>query len=163
MLQKPFTPAQLGAVLATLAPRDGKLATTTASSRSSPTGIRVLIVEDEPFIAAIFAEMVHELGYDVSAIANGIVSARKEISHGEFDVVLLDLGLDGQYSPELADLLIEIKMPFAFVTGYSRPLEPRHLHIPLLRKPFSLGLLRSVLISLIGPPIAPYRRPREAA
>jgi CheY-like chemotaxis protein len=129
-----------------------------APSRPNPAGRRVLVVEDEPFIAAIFAELIHELGYEVSGFANGIASARREISKRDFDVVLLDLSLGGQYSPELADLLVEMKVPFAFVTGYSRPFEARHSHIPLLHKPFTLGQLNSVLNALMGLHTTRYRR-----
>ena len=35
-----------------------------------------------------------------------------------FDAVLLDIGLDGPYSPEIADVLSETAIPFAFFTGY---------------------------------------------
>jgi hypothetical protein len=69
-----------------------------------------------------------------------------------------DIGVDSQHSPELADTLMEMKVPFAFVTGHSRPFEARHSHIPLLHKPFTLGQLRGVLNALMGPPLTPYRR-----
>jgi DNA-binding response OmpR family regulator len=134
-----------------------------APSRSYPTGNRVLVIEDEPFIAALFAEMVHELGYEASGLANGLASARRELGRRNFDVVLLDIGLDGQHSPELADLLMEMKMPFAFVTGYTQPFELRHSQIPLLHKPFTLAQLRNVLNALIGPPTRGHRSPSRAA
>ena len=73
-------------------------------------------------------------------------------SEHDFDAVLLDLGLDGQTSREIADLLIELKIPFAFVTGYTQPFEPRHASVPLLHKPFTVGQLREVLHALVGPP-----------
>jgi hypothetical protein len=51
--------------------------------------------------------------------------------------VLLDIGLDGSYSTEIADLLLETGIPFAFVAGYDDPFEARHADIPLLSKPFT--------------------------
>lgn len=132
-------------------------------SRSNRTGRRVLVIEDEPFIAALFAELVHELGYEASEYANGIASARKAISKRDFDVVLLDLSLDGQHGPELADLLMDMKMPFAFVTGYTHAFEARHSHIPLLHKPFTLQQLRRVLEMLVGPPTTRHVQERTRA
>jgi DNA-binding response OmpR family regulator len=129
-----------------------------APSQSFATGIRVLIIEDEYVIAAMFEDMVLELGYEVSGFANTVASARKQIGKRDFDTVLLDLGLD-QRGPELADLLMEMKMPFAFVTGYTQPFEPRHAHVPLLQKPFTLVQLRNVLHALLGP--APSGRTRS--
>ena len=129
-------------------------------SRSSP---RVLVIEDEPFIAALLHDMVHELGYETSGFANSIASARREISKRNYDVVLLDLGLDGHYSSELADLLIEMKLPFAFVTGYTQPFEARLSHIRLLQKPFTFGQLCSVLNALSGPPTTRCGPPNKAA
>ena len=44
----------------------------------------------------------------------------------DFDAVLLDVNLGGEYNPETADLLLEMGVPFAFVTGYDYVVEPRH-------------------------------------
>lgn len=84
--------------------------------------------------------------------ANSVLAARDELENRDFDAVLLDLGLDGQASPEIAGRLMELNVPFAFVTGYTRPFEPRHAMVPLLHKPFTVGQLRDVLHALIGPP-----------
>ena len=130
---------------------------------SHPTGTRVLVIEDDYIVAAMFADMALELGYEVSGFANSVASARAEIGKRVFDLVLLDLGLDGQYGSELADLLMELKTPFAFVTGYPRPFEPRHAHIRLLQKPFTLAQLRSLLHALAGPPTGSHTRSTSAA
>ena len=34
-----------------------------------------------------------------------------------FDAVLLDINMEGEYQPETADVLLEADVPFAFVTG----------------------------------------------
>ena len=98
---------------------------------------RILIVEDEMLIADLIDDIVREIGYAVSGKAHNLLSARQELGKRNFDAVLLDIGLDGQHNPELADWLLEMDIPFAFVTGYDHPFEARHDKVPLLQKPFT--------------------------
>jgi hypothetical protein len=86
-----------------------------------------------------------------SIVAGTIANARKELAKRNFDAVLLDLDLGGPASPEIADLLLELRIPFAFVTGYGRASEPRHAEVPLLPKPFTAIQLGAVLEKLAGP------------
>ena len=119
---------------------------------------RVLIVEHEFVIAMLIRDMAHELGYGVSGFANDPYSAQDELGKHNFDAVLLDdVGLNGQRSVEIADLLTEMKVPFVFVTGHTQPSEPRHAKVPTLHKPFTVGQLRDVLHALVGPP-HPWRQ-----
>ena len=111
---------------------------------------RILIVEDDLVIALMVEEIVRELGYIVSGIAGTIATARLQIAKRDFDAVLLDIDLGGEYHPETADILLETGVPFAFVTGYDYVLEPRHEGVPLLEKPFKTLQLRVVLEKLVG-------------
>jgi CheY-like chemotaxis protein len=95
-------------------------------------------------------DIVSELGYAVSGMAAAAVAAHQEFVKRNFDAVLLDIGLDGPYSPEVADVLLETGIPFAFVTGYDEPFEARHADVPLLRKPFTADQLRVLLEKLVG-------------
>jgi CheY-like chemotaxis protein len=113
---------------------------------------RVLIIEDEFVTAMLIRDMLHELGYGVSGFANDPYSARDELAKHNFDAVLLDLTLDGQRNPDMADLLLEMNVPFAFVSWHAHPLEPRHSSVPTLHKPLTEGQLREVMHSLVGPP-----------
>jgi len=116
---------------------------------------RVLIIEDDIEIALLIGEMVRELGYKVPGMAHTIVGAREEIAKRNFDCVLLDIDLDEETHPELADLMLERTIPFAFVTGYDYLVEPRHESVPLLQKPFTLAQLRALLAKLLeDPPLA---------
>lgn len=111
---------------------------------------RLLIVEDELLVALIIEEMTRDIGYRVSGVAHTVPLARKEFAKRNFDAVLLDIGFDGQYGFEFADLLVEANVPFAFVTGYDYLVEPRHEMIPVLQKPFTLAQLRVLLATLVG-------------
>jgi DNA-binding LytR/AlgR family response regulator len=53
----------------------------------------------------------------VSGKATTIAAARQELAKGNFDAVLLDIGLDGHSSAEVADVLLDMAVPIAFVTG----------------------------------------------
>ncbi len=116
--------------------------------RSSP---RILIIDDERMIVDLIANVVCELGYTVSGTANSISSARQELGRSNFDAVLLDISLDGLHDSEIADQLLQMKMPFGFVTGYDDPFEAKHASVPLLHKPFTTVELGELLETLVGP------------
>ena len=111
-------------------------------------------------------EIVREMGCAVSGIAGTLGMARLQLAKRDFDAVLLDVNLDGEYNPETADLLLEMGVPFAFVTGYDYVVDPRHDNVPLLQKPFSSIQLR-VLISTwsvqYDQMMGRHRRPRAVA
>ena len=97
------------------------------------------IIYEEPFFRA------------VSSVAGTVAMARLQIAQRNFDAVLLDINMEGEYQPETADVLLEADVPFAFVTGYDYVLEPRHEGVPLLEKPFGVVQLRVLLEKLVGP------------
>jgi DNA-binding response OmpR family regulator len=114
-------------------------------------GRRVLIVEDELFIALLIEETVRLMGCRISSIADTISKANLELSKRNYDVVLLDLNIGGEYSTELADRIIKAKRPLVFITGYDYLVEPRHSHIPVLQKPFRPAQLNAILTQLLAP------------
>jgi CheY-like chemotaxis protein len=69
-----------------------------------------------------------------------------------FDAVLLDVNLDGEMSWEVADVLVERAIPFAFSTGYAKEnLLPRRLaNTPVLVKPFLIEEVEQLLRQMIA-------------
>jgi CheY-like chemotaxis protein len=122
---------------------------TTRSARGRAP--RILLIEDELLIALVIEEMAKDLGYRISGIASNLALARQELAKRNFDGALLDVHLDGRPCPELADLLMERDVPFAFVTGYDYIVEPRHENVPVLQKPFTPAQLGVLLGNLVGP------------
>ena len=114
-------------------------------SRTRPP--RILVVEDDLVIALMIEEFVREFGYAVSSVAGTVAMARQQIAQRNFDAVLLDINMEGEYQPETAD----IEVPFAFVTGYDYVFVPCHEGVPLLEKPFGAVQLRVLLEKLVGP------------
>jgi DNA-binding response OmpR family regulator len=112
---------------------------------------RILIIEDELLIALLIEEMIRNLGYRISGIVRTAAMARLAFAKRNFDAVLLDVNLDDEYHPEIADILLETGTPFAFVTGYDYLLEPRHEKVSVLPKPFTPAQLRALLETLVGP------------
>jgi CheY-like chemotaxis protein len=115
----------------------------------SPPPRRILVVEDDLLVALIIEEMVRDCGRRVSSIAPNAATARQRFATGDFDAVLLDLNLQDQPHPELADILLAKDVPFAFVTGFDYLIEPRHEGVPVLQKPFTSGQLGALLAALV--------------
>ena len=101
-------------------------------------GKRILIVEDEILIAWELRRTIEEAGGIVVGLATSIAEARAAIVQTFADVAFLDSNLRGSRSDELASLLVERNIPFAFVTGYDpKSLHPAFRDIAVIPKPFT--------------------------
>lgn len=115
----------------------------------SLTGVRVLVVEDEPMIAMLIEYLLAEAGATVLGPATTVGEALQFLENradAPIDAVVLDFILKGELAVAVADQLMAIGMPFLFVTGLDRTsLAPRHWSVPMLVKPFDCdGLAPSV-------------------
>lgn len=102
----------------------------------SLTSRRVLVVEDEYFIADDFAQALDRAG----AIVVGPASTDKEafalLDREDPDIAILDINLRGDMSFAIADELAKRGLPFVFATGYDGGAIPeRHAHRPRWQKP----------------------------
>ena len=108
--------------------------------------LKLLIVEDEALIAMMAEDMVEGLGHTLVATAATLADARHAIATLDFDAALLDVNLNGDSSMELATMLKERAVPFAFTTGYGAAgIDPKHRDRPVLTKPYALDELGAVL------------------
>jgi CheY-like chemotaxis protein len=107
----------------------------------------VLIVEDDAIIALDFEQTVSEFGVTGVRIASSVAQALAMIAEHPPDFALLDIGLSEEKSFAVATRLAALKIPFAFVTGYSsdRVFPPEYSDRPRLSKPFSRDELFAVL------------------
>jgi DNA-binding response OmpR family regulator len=78
---------------------------------------RILVVEDELIVALLIAEMVRDAGYAISAIVRTVSMAYLELAKRNFDAVLLDINLDGEYHPELVRSSVGERYPVRFHDG----------------------------------------------
>ncbi len=107
---------------------------------------RILIVEDEAFIALTIEDMLDELGFAVAGTVSHIAEAVEMIGREAIDGALLDVNLGTQKIDPVADLLAQRGCPFIFTTGYGRSGIPAsHADRPVLQKPFRMDDLATIL------------------
>ncbi len=104
---------------------------------------KVLVVEDEMFIALDLSATLQEAGFDVMGPFHDSHSALDAINMSPPDAALLDVNL-GRFgtSDAIADLMASKGRPFAFITGYkatgASTLE-RYPAAPCLSKPVEMA------------------------
>jgi CheY-like chemotaxis protein len=115
-------------------------------------GKRVLVVEDEMLILMTIESALAELGCNEIRAAATVNAAQARLDSERFDLVLLDMNLNGQMSHAVADTLVLRDIPFAFSTGYSDiGIETRFRGRPVLTKPYCLSELTAVIAALLVP------------
>jgi len=99
---------------------------------------RILVVEDEYFIADDMARALRELG----AVKVGPVPTKEKAfavvaSNDKLDAAVLDINLRGEAAFAVADALKAQGIPFVFATGYAPAHVPsEHRDFPRWEKPF---------------------------
>jgi two-component sensor histidine kinase len=98
--------------------------------------ITALLVEDEPLIAMMMADMLTDFDFDVLGPFATVAKAISAVDQANVHVALLDVNLAGEMVYPLASRLRELGVPFIFMTGYSsESIESRFMEAPILKKP----------------------------
>lgn len=92
--------------------------------------MRVLIVDDEPYLARLMGTVLRDEGYEVE-VAHSLETARAAV--GPFDVVVADVRLPNGDGRHLRECYPET--PFLTMSGF-------HDELPDLPKPFTPQMLR---------------------
>ncbi len=112
---------------------------------------RILIVEDEPFIALTLVDTLSDLGFDVAGCVGNVSAAIDFIGREHIDGALLDVNLGSQRIDAVADLLAQRACPFIFTTGHGRAGVPAaHADRAVLQKPFGVSDLVELLQTVFG-------------
>lgn len=102
-----------------------------------PNAPRVLIVEDEYFIAQDLAEALQEAGAMVVGPAAHYDEALAAIANDGCDAAVIDLNLAGEADFRVADELARRGVPFVFATGYDAGIVPEsHQQVQRFEKPY---------------------------
>jgi len=100
-------------------------------------GRRILVVEDEMFVAMMIEDLLRNLGCEVVGPAANVSDALKLVATHPLDGAVLDVNLGRERVFPVADTLKRDVVPFVFVTGYGpSALTQAYDHHPMIRKPF---------------------------
>ena len=106
------------------------------------TGKRLLIVEDEYFIASDLKRALEAQGVTVIGPSGRVADALALIERERIDVAMLDVNLGNAMCFPIAERLRTCGVPFLFLTGYDGWTLPEALRdVPLLVKPFDSAVV----------------------
>ena len=108
---------------------------------------RILVVEDDAFIALDLQDVLSEAGYDVLGPVATVSEAMRLLSEDAPDMALLDYNLGEETSIPVAHKLEELSVPFMFLSGQvsSVMLGKTATQPQVMSKPFVPGHLVSTL------------------
>ena len=102
-----------------------------------PKACRVLIVEDEYYLAADLKVALRSEGAQVVGPICTLVEALDVVARCDFDAAVIEINLQGEYAYSLADELQRQHIPFVFATGYSAAIIPlQFAHVKRFEKPY---------------------------
>ena len=115
--------------------------------------MRILIVEDEYYLAADLAEALQARGVEVVGPVGTYEDAVAAVAAEEFDKAVLDMNLRGEMSYAVAAALDEADIPYVIATGYSAESLPDNLRDkPRIEKPFRPERVAEMLAPELGAP-----------
>ncbi|WP_299563336.1 response regulator [Enterovirga sp.] len=105
-------------------------------------GYRILVVEDEYFVAADIEDALTRAGADVIGPVSHMDEALLHVDRDEFDLAVLDINLGHDLAYPVADALLERGVPFVFATAYQPSEIPvRYRRHRLVPKPYDTSTL----------------------
>ncbi len=120
-------------------------------------GETVLVVDDEPTVRMLVADVLAELGYIALEAADGAAGLHLLQSHARIDLLITDLGLpNGMNGRQVADAARELRpdLKILFITGYAENAALNHGHLQpgmhVLTKPFAMDALANRIKELIS-------------
>jgi CheY-like chemotaxis protein len=116
-------------------------------------GCRVLLLEDEFFVADDIAQALALAGAEILGPFTRHAEALKAIESGlAVDLGVLDINLQGEVSFAVADRLKAEGIPFVFATGYEEASIPQsHRQAPRWEKPFRPEALAEAMAAMKAP------------
>lgn len=112
-------------------------------------GQRILIVEDEYFVADDLAQQLEAAGAEILGPAPTLERAVELLEAEQPDAAVLDINLRGERVYPLADDLKRRGVPFVFATGYdARVIPDAYAAVPRCEKPVSREAVVSALQNL---------------
>ncbi|WP_262269124.1 response regulator [Microvirga yunnanensis] len=122
-----------------------------APPRGALANRRVLVAEDEYFIARDIARALHALGAEVVGPVPTLDEVQALLATGErLDAAILDINLNGEMVFPIMEALTAREIPVVFATGYDRTTVPaQYEDIPRWQKPFDPRAVVKALPDLV--------------
>jgi len=120
---------------------------------TSPSGLSILVVDDDPLVLANTAALLEDLGHRVSAVDSGEAALGALRENQTFDILVTDQMMPGMTGTQLADIVKadQPALPVLLVSGYAElSKEGRPLHT--LAKPFTQQTLNMAIGEALGRP-----------
>lgn len=112
---------------------------------------RVLVVEDEYFIADDVMRALREVGIEVVGPVPDRDTALALLDKYAVDGAVLDINLRGELAYPIADILLARGIPLMFATGYDPSTVPsRFRDVPCWSKPFDVHRLANQLAAMVA-------------
>ncbi len=120
--------------------------------RSDLSGLVILVVEDDYYLAEELCFGLQEAGAQVLGPAPSVADAMRVLAlHPKPAAAVMDVNLNGEFSWPVVDTLLALKVPVLLASGYDSSVFPaRYTNLPRCVKPFMLTTLTSRLIQHIG-------------
>jgi two-component system NtrC family sensor kinase len=127
------------------------------ANRRALTRQAILVVEDEPEIAGLVAEVLHREGYDVDTAMNG-EEALQLLQQRAYDAIVSDIRMPKVSGSGLYEAIAQWQPPLlrrlVFLTGDTLTPETqeflRRTGAASLSKPFTLGQLLQAIQAVLG-------------
>jgi CheY-like chemotaxis protein len=115
-------------------------------------GLSVLLVEDEYLIALDAEQILKGLGVNKVEIVASFNEAEKRAADGRFDLAVLDVNINGQFSFPIATTIGRRGIPFVFASGYELRgrLEPGFDNTVCVTKPYTSDRLKEALSAALA-------------
>lgn len=108
---------------------------------------KILLVEDEYFIADAMQRELEELGVQVVGPVASVDAALALVDNTPVDGAILDVNLDDEGVFPVAETLAARGIRFIFATGYNASdLPPAWRHVPRYEKPVDVRAVAAVLL-----------------
>jgi DNA-directed RNA polymerase specialized sigma24 family protein len=160
-----FTPSEAAQILSTDFPEVEQLISEAQTEIDAELATEVLIIEDEPVIAADIEALVKELGHEVLDIAATRAEAADAVARATPGLVLADIQLaDGSSGIDaVKDILARYDVPVIFITAFPERLLTGERPEPtfLITKPFQPETVKAAIGQALF--FHPRKSRREAA
>ena len=111
---------------------------------------RILVVEDENFLAMELTWIVEDAGYSVVGPERSVAETSKMLAWNKVDLALLDINIGGEMVFPVSKMLDMLGVPFVFITSNSTLVPAEYRHRPLMTKPFRPQALLALILRVLA-------------